>query len=71
MSRLCRLTRRLVREECGQDIIEYALLGALVGTVGILLWVNIGAGISRAYLGWDTGVQNISACTPDPGGGGC
>jgi Flp pilus assembly pilin Flp len=66
-----RLISRFVREDCGQDIIEYALLAALVGTVGIVLWVNIGAGINRAYLGWDTGVQNISACTPDPGGGGC
>ena len=61
-----RLIRRFLREECGQDIIEYALLAALVGTVGIVLWVNIGAGISRAYLGWDTGVQNLSGARPIP-----
>ena len=61
----------LLREECGQDIIEYALLGAFIGTVGIVIWQNIGIGIRDAYFGWDTGVQSVSACTPDPGGGGC
>jgi Flp pilus assembly pilin Flp len=65
------LIRRLFREDCGQDIIEYALLGAFIGTVGIVIWQNIGVGISNAYSGWDTGVQSVSACTPDPGGGGC
>jgi Flp pilus assembly pilin Flp len=65
---------RFVREESGQDIIEYALLSALIGVVGILIWQNIGSGLASAYTGWDTGVQSISSCTPDPiasGGGGC
>jgi len=69
-----KLVVRLLREESGQDIIEYALLAAFIGTVGTLAWQNIGAGIFRAYTGWDTGVQALSACTPDPaaaGGGGC
>lgn len=66
-----RLIVRLVREETGQDVIEYALLSAFIGTVGILAWQGIGAGIGTAYNGWDGGVQGISACTPDPGGGGC
>lgn len=65
---------RFVSDESGQDIIEYALLSALIGVVGILIWQNIGIGIGNAYRGWDTGVQDISSCTPDPlasGGGGC
>jgi Flp pilus assembly pilin Flp len=66
-----RLAARLIRDEAGQDVIEYALLGAFIGTVGIFAWQNIGAGIAAAYGGWDTGVQGISSCTPDPGGGGC
>jgi len=65
------LLARFVREENGQDIIEYALLAAFIGTVGLLAWQDIGVGIQNAYLGWDTGVQNLSSCTPDPGGGGC
>jgi len=66
-----RMLARFVREEDGQDIIEYALLAAFIGVVGIVAWQNIGVGIKNAYLGWDTGVQNLSSCTPDPGGGGC
>ena len=66
-----RLTRRLGREDCGQDIIEYALLAAFIGVVGIAAWQSIGVGIGNAYSGWDTGVQDLSRCTPDPGGAGC
>lgn len=66
-----RLIKRLLSEKSGQDLIEYALLGAFVGIVGILAWQAIGVGIWVAYTGWDTGVQDLSACTPDPGGGGC
>ena len=65
------LITRLLREEDGQDMIEYALLAAFIGTVGILAWQSIGSGIENAYVGWDTGVQGLSTCTPDPGGGGC
>jgi Flp pilus assembly protein, pilin Flp len=65
------LFTRLLREEAGQDLIEYALLTALIGTVGILAWQNIGSGIGNAYSWWDTGIQDLSGCTPDPGGGGC
>ena len=62
---------RLLNSEDGQDLIEYALLSALIGVVGILAWTTISAAIGAAYGSWDTGVQNISSCTPDPGGGGC
>jgi len=62
---------RLVTADDGQDLIEYALLSALIGIVGIVAWTNIGAAIGTAYNNWDTGVQNASSCTPDPGGGGC
>lgn len=62
---------RLAREESGQDLIEYALLSALIGVVTALIWTNMRAAMGNAYGGWDTGVQSLSACTPDPGGGGC
>ena len=68
---MTRLLKRLIVEETAQDILEYALLGAFIGTVGILAWQSIGTGVANAYLGWDTGVQNLSKCTPDPGGAGC
>lgn len=68
------LLRAFFTDESGQDVIEYALLSALIGVVGILIWQNIGVGIGNAYTGWDTGVQSISSTTPDPlacSGGGC
>ncbi len=65
------LLRRFLDDEDGQDLIEYALLSAFIGVVGALTWINIGVAIGIAFAGWDTGVQGLSACTPDPGGGGC
>jgi Flp pilus assembly pilin Flp len=62
---------RFVREDAAQDVMEYALLSAGIAIVGIVIWQNIGVGIGAAYEGWDGGVQDISGCTPDPGGGGC
>jgi len=62
---------RFVRDEQGQDLIEYALLSALIGIVGILAWTSIASAIGVSFGSWDTGVQTLSACTPDPGGGGC
>jgi Flp pilus assembly pilin Flp len=66
-----RLLGRLIEEEHGQDLIEYALLSAFIGIVGVVAWSNIGTRIGVAYQAWNTNVQTISACTPDPGGGGC
>ena len=63
-----RLLTRLRREECGQDLIEYALLAAFIGTVGILTWQSVGVRIGSKYSGWDTGVQGLYN-PPDPGGG--
>jgi len=66
-----RIFARFWRDESGQDVMEYALLGAFVGTVGILAWRGVRTGLGNLYLGWNAGIQNISDCTPDPGGGGC
>ena len=68
------MLKRFVADDSAQDLIEYALLTACIGLVGVAVWNNIRIGIGNAYAGWDTGVQDISACTPDPqsaGGGGC
>jgi len=68
------LLRRFVRETTGQDIVEYGLLAAFIGLVGVVAWANIKTGVGDAYTGWGTGVNSLSSCTPDPianGGGGC
>ena len=50
---------RLLTDETGQDLIEYALLAATIGLVGILAWQSIVTGIGTAYAGWDSGTQDI------------
>lgn len=60
------LLRRLCREEHGQDIVEYALLTASIGLMGIATWPLIAAGIGGAYQRFDAGTQDIWE-TPDPG----
>lgn len=67
MSKIATAIRGLVVEEAAQDLIEYALLAALIGIVGLLTWQAIGGGIGADYLGWDTNIQNIWV-PPDPGG---
>lgn len=64
-SRVRRLIARFVCEECGQDVIEYSLLGAFIGTVGILTWFNIGQLIGLKYASWDSNVQGLWV-PPDP-----
>ena len=63
---LARLIVRLCRDEDGQDVIEYALLSAFIGTVGVLAWQGVRTGIGSAYIGWDSGTQQ-RACIPNPG----
>ncbi len=61
------MLRRFICDDCGQDLIEYALLSALIGVVGILAWTNVVGAINTTYTRWDTGVQCLSATTPNPG----
>lgn len=63
--------RAFVRDESGQDLIEYGLLSALIGVCAILVWTNFPGILAAVYGSWDGSVQAVSSCTPDPGGGGC
>jgi|tagenome__1003787_1003787.scaffolds.fasta_scaffold16920588_1 Flp pilus assembly pilin Flp len=67
-TRMKTLFRRLVHDDRGQDLIEYALLSALIGIVGIVAWTSVGSAIASTYGGWDTGAQGLSATMPDPAG---
>jgi Flp pilus assembly pilin Flp len=64
------ILQRFACDDGGQDLIEYALLGALIGIGGIVAWTNIGSAIWTTYGGWDANVQGLSATMPDPAGGG-
>lgn len=60
-------------EDDGADILEYALLAAFIAVVTAATWISIPPKIAAAYANWDSSIQNLSSCTPDPGGGvvGC
>jgi Flp pilus assembly pilin Flp len=43
------LIARFVREEEGQDVIEYALLGAFISIVAIIMIGNVGTEVNEIY----------------------
>jgi pilus assembly protein Flp/PilA len=52
------LFNRFVREEAGQDLIEYVLLGALVSSVVIVGATNLGTQLNTWYDNAATWVSN-------------
>lgn len=62
------LLTRLIHDEQGQDLIEYALLTGALGLTGIAVWPAITATIGVVYQRFDTGTQDIWEI-PDPGAG--
>jgi Flp pilus assembly pilin Flp len=50
---------RLVKDDAGQDLIEYGLLGGFVSLVVILAVTNLGQAIDGIYNNVDTQVQQI------------
>ena len=51
--------RRLIDDESGQDLIEYALLTTFVGLVAAATWNLTGAAIRTVYTSWDTSVNSV------------
>jgi len=60
------LLRRFIRNDDGQDVVEYALLTASIGVMGIATWPLIATGIFNAYQAFDADAQAIWEI-PDPG----
>lgn len=58
--------RRLLFDEDGQDVIEYALLTASVGLMGIATWPLVAAGIGATYQRLNTQTQDVWE-VPNPG----
>ena len=44
-----RWLRRLVREDAGQDLVEYALLAALIATMSVVALNTLGVAVSNFY----------------------
>ena len=53
------LIRRLITDDRGQDLVEYILLGALVGLASLIL-ANVMPGVMNAvYVSWDSATQSL------------
>jgi Flp pilus assembly pilin Flp len=50
---------RVLREDAGQDLIEYALLAAFVSIIAILSITSIGSSVNGWYTGFDTTIKTI------------
>jgi Flp pilus assembly pilin Flp len=59
---------RLVDDERGQDVIEYALLTAAVGVVSAATWPVVASAIGTAYTTLESNTHNLWE-PPPPGGG--
>jgi Flp pilus assembly pilin Flp len=55
---------RALREECGQDLIEYALLAGFISVIAVTAITSIGSQVNSWYEGYGVTVSSI------PGGGG-
>jgi len=57
-----------IRARSGQDLVEYALLTALLGTIAVAALPAIEAAINTAYSAWNTSTQDLWQ-PPNPGAG--
>lgn len=55
---MTRLLRSWVREEDGQDLLEYVLLGATIAFAGVVALNVLSDVMNTTYTSWDTAVQS-------------
>ena len=61
------LAARLLSDDRGQDLVEYALLTAIIGISGLLILSTISTKMGTTYSGWNTAGQNAwQPCPPQP-----
>ncbi len=53
------LFNRFVREEQGQDLIEYALLAGFISLIAVVAITAVGTGVNTVYNNIDTQVKAI------------
>jgi Flp pilus assembly pilin Flp len=61
------LIRRLVLDEAGEDLVEYALLAAFVALAGAAALSAMQVALRDAYMSWDAKYQALWVMPP-PGG---
>ena len=53
------LFQNFVRDESGQDLIEYALLAGFISLVAVAMITNLGTGVNQVYNNINTQVVQI------------
>ena len=57
----------VVADDSGQDLIEYALLTAIIGITGVLILSTLSTTMGTAYRRWNSAGQNAwQPCPPQP-----
>ena len=57
----------IIADDSGQDLIEYALLTAIISISGVLILSTLSTTMGAAYRGWNTAGQNAwQPCPPQP-----
>jgi Flp pilus assembly pilin Flp len=59
-----RVLRRLVRDQGGQDLIEYGLLAAAVAATGFALFPSILTSMAAMFQSWAPAVNSIWEPSP-------
>jgi Flp pilus assembly pilin Flp len=59
--------RRLVTEDQGQDLVEYALLAGFIGITSVATWIAIESSLATAYTRYDNRVQGLWVPPPPSG----
>lgn len=57
MLTLFHLIRRCLREEDGQDLIEYGLLTGIVIALGVAIFASINGKLASAYDNWGNQIE--------------
>lgn len=60
------ILKRLLIEDEGQDLVEYALLVAFAGFAGLAAWLAIQNALFAGYTALDANEQDLGAFTPPP-----
>jgi Flp pilus assembly pilin Flp len=67
MTRLILEARRLLHDDRGQDLLEYALLSAFIGLAGLAALQAISATIGGWYVTSTSGVNGLAESPPPSG----
>lgn len=63
------MIKQFLKDENGQDIVEYSLLLVLIGAVAVLILTGMGTSISSIFNKIRTSLQNADAAIPSGGSG--